>query len=57
MVTTFTVLNSIGWLILISSWLVPRMMKDRLDRHYIGGILAAVACGIFVSALIVQLMK
>jgi len=57
MVTTFTVLSSIGWLILISSWLVPRIVKDKLDKHYVGVVLAAVACGIFVSALIVQLMK
>jgi hypothetical protein len=57
MVTTFTVLNSIGWLILIASWVTPRIVKDELDKYYVGAVLAAVACGIFVSALIVQLMK
>jgi len=54
--TTWTVLNIIGWIFLIASWVTPRLMKDSMDKPFIGGVLAAFACGVFVSGLVVQLI-
>ena len=56
--TTWTLLNIIGWAFLIASWVVPYIMKkDSANKYFIGAVLAAVACGIFVSNAIVDLMK
>lgn len=56
--TTWTVLNIIGWVFLISSWLVPKLMnRESSDKLFVGGILAAIACGVFISGLVVQLMS
>jgi len=55
------VLNGIGWLLLVTSWIVPAIMKkksgDNVDRHLWGMTLAASSVGFFVSALIISLMK
>lgn len=54
----YNVLMVIGWVFLVASWIVPAIMKkDNSDKHFVGAVLAAVACGIFVSNLVVQLMK
>lgn len=54
----YNVLMVIGWVFLVASWIVPAVMKkDNNDKHFVGAVLAAVACGVFVSNLIVQLMK
>lgn len=56
--TTWNVLSIIGWCFLIASWITPSMMKkDNADKHLVGAVLAAIACGIFISGLVVQLMK
>lgn len=56
--STWSVLNIIGWVFLVSSWIVPTLMKrESSDKHFVGAILAAISCGIFVSALVVQLIK
>jgi len=56
--TTWTVLNIIGWCFLIASWVTPSLMKkDNADKHFVGAVLAAIACGIFISGLVVQLMR
>jgi hypothetical protein len=56
--TTWTVLNIIGWVFLVLSWIVPTLIKkESTDKHFIGGALAAVACGIFLSTLVMHLMK
>lgn len=55
--TTWTVLNIIGWCFLIASWVTPSLMKkDNADKHFVGAVLAAIACGIFISGLVVQLV-
>ncbi len=55
---TWTVLNIIGWAFLITSWIIPSIMeKDNADKHFVGAVLAAIACGIFISGLVVQLMR
>lgn len=54
----WNVLNVTGWVFLVASWIIPAVMKkDNSDRHFVGAVLAAFSCGIFVSGLIVQLMK
>jgi len=56
--STWSVLSIIGWVFLVSSWIVPTLMKrESSDKHFVGAILAAISCGIFVSALVVQLIK
>lgn len=56
--STWSVLNIIGWVFLVSSWIVPTLMKrESSDKHFVGAVLAAISCGIFVGALVVQLMK
>ena len=56
--TTWTVLNIIGWVFLVLSWIVPTLIKrESSDKHFIGAVLAAISCGIFISALVVQLIK
>jgi hypothetical protein len=44
--------NIVGWTFLISSWVVPRLIKNNQNRHLIGAVLSATACGIFVGALL-----
>ena len=51
------VLSIIGWGFLIMSWIVPYMMKDKMNKHFVGAVLAAFASGIFLSALVVNLIK
>lgn len=58
------VLGLIGWGFLVLSWIVPYIMRKRNgklsakgDSYVIGMILAAFASGIFLSALVVNLMK
>lgn len=55
--TTWTVLNIIGWVFLIASWVTPRLMKNDMDKSFIGGVLAALACGVFISGVVVQIMN
>jgi hypothetical protein len=47
--------NIVGWTFLISSWVVPRLIKNHQHRHLIGAVLAAIACGIFVGALLASI--
>jgi hypothetical protein len=42
----------VGWAFLISSWTIPYLIKDNQTRRFTGAILAAVACGIFLGALL-----
>jgi hypothetical protein len=56
--TTWTVLNIIGWVFLVASWITPSLMKrESSDKHFVGGILAAIACGVFIGGLVVRLMN
>ena len=54
------VLYVIGWFFLAASWIVPYVMKkmgkDDGDRSLVGMILSAIACGVFVSTLVIQLI-
>jgi hypothetical protein len=54
--TTWTVLNIIGWIFLITSWIAPSLMK-REDKHFVSAILAAIACGVFIGGLVIRLMS
>jgi hypothetical protein len=56
--TVNMVLDIIGWIFLIASWVIPKWMdKESRDKHFIGAVLAALACGVFIGGLVVQLMK
>ena len=59
--TQVNVLMVSGWISLIISWVFPYMMKklkkNELDSYFFGATLAAFSCGIFISALILTLMK
>jgi len=61
MITADNVVGLIGYGFLLASWVVPYVMKkmgkDNGDRHLVGMILAAVACGFFISQLIIAWMK
>jgi len=53
-----SVIMLIGWVFLIASWVVPKLMnKESADRSFIGAILAAISCGVFIGGLVVQLMS
>lgn len=54
------VLNGIGWVFLVLSWLVPYVMRKSNSKwsksdlsHFVGGILAAVSVGLFIGAFMV----
>ena len=57
MSTTWVLLSIIGWVALILSWILPRFIKDETDKSFWGAGLSAFALGVFVSALIVNIMK
>jgi len=55
--TTSLVLNIIGWVALVASWVAPRFIKEELSKSFWGGALSAFALGVFVSGLVIGLMK
>ena len=50
-------LNVIGWVVLGTSWIVPRFIKNEMDKSFWGAVLSAFALGVFVSAAVVHMMK
>jgi hypothetical protein len=55
--TNVALLNIIGWMFLISSWIVPTMMKkESSDRHYVGITLAGISIIVFVLGLVVSIV-
>ena len=42
----------VGWVILISSWIVPSFIKDVLKKRFVGLSLSALATGIFIGHLL-----
>ena len=54
------VLYVVGWFFIVASWVTPyvmkKMNKNDMDRHVVGMILAAIACGVFVSTLVIHLI-
>ena len=55
--STWTVLSIIGWVFLMISWIVPRFVKDGMNKSFWGAVISAFALGVFVSAAIVNMMK
>ena len=55
------ILNIIGWLLLIMSWVIPYVMKrmneENRNRFAVGMILSVVALIIFVIGLVVSLLR
>lgn len=47
----------IGWVVLISSWIAPRFIKDEDKGNTIALILSALATGIFTGSLIQQYLS
>jgi len=47
----------IGWVALVSSWVVPSFIKNENMRRFIGGILASFATGVFTGELVLNLIK
>ena len=58
---TNSVLTLVGWSLLLSSWITPYVMNklkyEDTNKHMWGMILAAISCGIFLSQLIISMMK
>ena len=42
----------VGWLVLISSWLIPSFIKDLSKKRIVGLSLSALATGIFIGHLL-----
>jgi hypothetical protein len=56
--TVNVVLDIIGGFFLIASWIVPSWVSEKSgNKHFVGGVLAALACGVFISGLVVRLMN
>ena len=53
--STWTLLTIIGWVALITSWVLPRFIKDKTDKSFWGASFSAFALGIFVGALITSM--
>lgn len=47
----------IGWIVLISSWVVPRAIKDEDKGNTIALILSSLATGIFIGSVIQQYLS
>jgi hypothetical protein len=45
----------VGWIFLISSWVVPSFIKDVSKKRLVGLGLSAIATGIFMGYLLEQL--
>jgi len=48
------IVNIVGWSILIASWIIPKFIKDKIDKHVCSMVLSALATGIFVGALLAK---
>lgn len=57
--TPTLVLNLLGWVFLIASWITPSLMKskDSADKYFVGAVLSACGLGIFLSVLVIKLMS
>lgn len=55
--STWTLLSIIGWVVLGTSWILPRFIKNEMNKSFWGAVLSAFALGVFVSAAIVNMMK
>lgn len=55
--SVINVLYVTGWVALISSWVLPRFVKNELDKSFWGGVLSAFALGVFVAGGIMMWMK
>jgi uncharacterized membrane protein YczE len=44
----------VGWVFLISSWVVPYFIKDVSKKRYTGTLLSAIALGIFLGHLLTK---
>jgi len=49
------IVNIVGWTFLISSWVVPRLIKNNQKRHLVGAVLSSISCGIFIGALLARI--
>jgi hypothetical protein len=47
----------IGWLFLLASWFPKPFIKDEQTRRGINLVLASLATGVFISGLVILLMK
>jgi hypothetical protein len=47
----------IGWVALVSSWVVPSFIKNEDVKRFIGAILASFATGVFTGELVLNLIK
>ena len=42
----------VGWLVLISSWIIPSFIKDSSKKTFVSLSLSALATGIFIGHLL-----
>jgi hypothetical protein len=54
---TFGLLMIVGWLPLLISWMVPKFVKDEVDKAFICGSLSAFSVGVFVANGIIVMME
>jgi hypothetical protein len=44
----------VGWVFLISSWVVPYFIKDEAKKRFTGTTLSSIALGIFIGHLLTK---
>jgi hypothetical protein len=59
-----SVLNVIGWVILVMSWVVPYVMRknnttfeQRMKSYDVGLVLSAVALAFFIGDMVIRLVR
>jgi len=59
-----SVLNVIGWVVLLGSWVIPYVMRKRATTfeskqksYSVGMLLAAIALTLFVIKLVIEIKK
>jgi hypothetical protein len=55
--SAFTICNLIGWMALITSWVIEYFITDKQKARMVGLILSAFAVGVFLSNGIYLFMK
>ena len=49
------IVTIIGFTVLTLSWILPHFIKDKQTGSFVGAVLAALACGLFVGELLTKL--
>jgi hypothetical protein len=55
--SVFTICNLIGWMALITSWVIEYFITDKRKARLVGMVLSAFAVGVFVANGICMFVK